>query len=116
LSPSTLAIAPASSRGSTVVVTGATGYIGGRLVPSLLAAGYRVRCLVRCPKKLADRPFASHPHVEIVACDLEDRARTAAAMRGCSTAFFLVHSMLAAGRAYADTGGRGGQRHVRPAR
>ena len=85
-----------------VIVTGATGYIGGRLVPKLLAAGYRVRCLARSPKKLADRPFADDPRVEIVGCDLEDEERTAAAMRGCGVAYFLVHSMLAAGRSYAD--------------
>ncbi len=99
----TNAAAHAPSREGIVLVTGATGYIGGRLVPRLLAAGHRVRCLVRSPKKLADRPFASDPRVEIVACDLEDEARTTAAMAGCNAAFFLVHSMLAAGRAYADT-------------
>lgn len=43
-------------RGSLVAVTGATGYIGTRLVPRLAAAGYRVRCLVRSPRKLHDRP------------------------------------------------------------
>ena len=85
-----------------VFVTGATGYIGGRLVPRLLAAGYRVRCLARTPKKLADRPWAGDPRVAIVAGELSDQAPTAAAMQGCGAAFFLVHSMLAAGRSYAD--------------
>ncbi len=44
-----------SSPGRLVLVTGATGYIGGRLVPELLAAGYRVRCLARTPQKLRDQ-------------------------------------------------------------
>ncbi|MCA8947926.1 MAG: SDR family oxidoreductase, partial [Planctomycetes bacterium] len=86
-----------------IAVTGATGYIGARLVPRLLAAGHRVRCLVRSPKKLADRPFANDPRVEIVACDLADAAATTAALIGCRAAYYLVHSMLAAGDDYAET-------------
>ena len=39
------------------LVTGSSGYIGGRLVPELLAAGYRVRCMARDPGKLGDRPW-----------------------------------------------------------
>ena len=41
-----------------VLVTGATGYIGGRLVPQLLKAGYRVRCLVRDARRLQGRPWS----------------------------------------------------------
>jgi len=40
-----------------ILVTGATGYVGGRLVPRLLAAGYRVRCLVRDPARLQGRAW-----------------------------------------------------------
>ena len=47
--------------GQPVLLTGATGYIGGRLVPRLLEAGHRVRCLAREPRKLDGRPWASHP-------------------------------------------------------
>ena len=86
-----------------VLVTGASGYIGGRLVPRLLDAGYRVRCLARAPRKLQHRSWAGHPRVEIVQCDLENEAQTAAAAAGCGAAFYLVHSMLAAGDEYADT-------------
>jgi uncharacterized protein YbjT (DUF2867 family) len=84
-----------------VLVTGATGYIGGRLVPRLLAAGRRVRCLARDPRKLEDRPWARHEGVEIVAGDAADAARLEKAMEGCGAAFYLVHSMLAAGADYA---------------
>jgi uncharacterized protein YbjT (DUF2867 family) len=64
------------------VVFGATGYIGGRLVPELLSAGHRVRAVARTPVKLADVPW--HDEVEIVAGDVpmppasqrQSRART----------------------------------------
>ena len=54
--------------GGPVVVTGATGYIGGRLVPRLLDAGYRVRCLVREPRKLQSRPWALDPKPVFYSC------------------------------------------------
>jgi len=93
---------PTPLQGDLVAVTGATGYIGGRLVTRLLDAGYRVRCLVRSPRKLADRPFACDTRVEIVTCDVEDQVATTAALRGCQVAYYLVHSMLAAGPVYAE--------------
>jgi len=74
-----------------VAVTGSTGYVGGRLVPRLLADGHEVVCLVRSPGKLADRPWAED--VEIVRADVltsDDLHRT---MNGCEVAFYLVHSM-----------------------
>jgi uncharacterized protein YbjT (DUF2867 family) len=83
-----------------VLVTGATGYVGGRLVARLLDAGCRVRCLARAPRKLAARAWAGDPGVDIVAADIEDLEATAAAMRGCAAAYYLVHSM-ATGPAYA---------------
>ena len=86
----------------TVFVTGATGYIGGRLVPRLLEAGFRVRCLARSPRKLDDRPWTGHPGVEIVAGDVGDAADLADKMRGCSAAYYLVHSMVAVGSSYAE--------------
>ena len=86
-----------------VLVTGATGYIGGRLVPALLEAGYAVRCLARSTRKLAARRWASDPHVEMVEADLDDVDSTAAAARGCGPAYYLVHSMVSTGTRYADT-------------
>jgi uncharacterized protein YbjT (DUF2867 family) len=85
-----------------IFVTGATGYIGGRLVPRLLDAGYRVRCLARDPRKLADRSWASDPHVEIVEGDVQDAAQLAGAMVGCQAAYYLIHSMMVAGPSYRE--------------
>src|SRR4029079_5177916 len=85
----------------SIAVAGATGYIGTRLVPRLLEQGYRVRCLVRAPRKLSDRPWAGHPHVEIMATDLGDSASLSSQLAGCDAAFYLVHSMAAAGGDYA---------------
>lgn len=76
-----------------IAVLGATGYIGARLVPRLLEAGWRVRAIGRNPAKLAGRPWASHPMVETVAGDVFDAAGLAAALQGCQAAFYLVHSM-----------------------
>jgi uncharacterized protein YbjT (DUF2867 family) len=83
-----------------ILVTGASGYIGGRLVPRLLEAGYRVRCVVRSARKLDARRWVNEPGVEIAECDLTDVARVEAAMRGCVAAYYLVHSMISAGSAY----------------
>ncbi len=81
----------------TVFVAGATGYVGGRLVPLLLAHGYAVHAGVRSPRKLSGRPWGAHPGLTALQADVTDRASLAAAMRGCSVAFYLVHSMGAGG-------------------
>ena len=74
-----------------VLVTGATGYIGGRLVPRLLERGLRVRVLVRTPDRLEHVPWRAD--VEVVAGDLSSVEETTAACEGVHTAFYLVHSM-----------------------
>jgi uncharacterized protein YbjT (DUF2867 family) len=77
-----------------VLLTGATGYVGGRLLPLLVAEGWRVRCLARQPEHLSPRVPAG---VEVVQGDLLDAASLAAAMQGVTAAFYLVHSMSATG-------------------
>src|SRR3954464_4092212 len=77
------------------LVTGATGYIGGRLVPRLLAEGFAVRVLARSPQKLVDVPWAED--VEIAEGDLHDAASVSDAMRDVEVAYYLVHSMRASG-------------------
>ena len=86
-----------------VFVTGGTGYIGGRLIPRLLAAGHAVRVSARSPLKLLDRYWAEDPQVEIVAGDLaqDEVDAWAEAMRGCRVAYYLVHAMISAGSTYA---------------
>lgn len=83
-----------------VFVTGATGYVGGRLVPALLASGHAVRCAVREPRKLDERPWRHDPGVEVVAVDLRDTEAVTEQMRGCHAAYYLVHSMIAEGKSY----------------
>ena len=85
-----MAVTPAAPS-HTVLVTGATGYIGGRLVPELLRAGHRVRCLARTPSKLADVDWADR--VTVVQGDIGDEDAVVEAMEGCDAAYFLVHSM-----------------------
>ncbi|MFI5685161.1 SDR family oxidoreductase [Streptomyces sp. NPDC051636] len=86
--------------GPRCLVTGATGYIGGRLVPELLAAGHRVRCLARSPGKLRDHPWAGE--AEEVRGDVTDAASVAAAMRDVDVAYYLVHA-LGTGREFEET-------------
>lgn len=74
-----------------VLVTGATGYVGGRLVPRLLDAGYTVRVLVRSLDRLADVPWVGQ--VEVVQGDLLDAASLATSFDGVDAAYYLVHSM-----------------------
>ena len=84
-----------------VLVTGATGYVGGRLVPRLLAAGYRVRALGRSVNKLRHRPWGNHPRIELAQGDVMDAESLRQAAQGCWAAFYLVHSMTAAAHDFA---------------
>jgi len=85
-----------------VLLTGASGYIGGRLAPRLIDAGYRVRCLVRSPRKLENRPWSKHERVEIVEGDVGDGEKVTRAMQGCVAAYYLVHSMMAPSGDFAE--------------
>ncbi len=91
--PSTL-----ESMSKLILVTGATGYVGGRLVPRLLDAGYRVRCLVRDPNRLQGRPWLKR--VEVVSGDALVPGALSGAMKDVSVAYYLIH------------GKQGGQRNA----
>jgi uncharacterized protein YbjT (DUF2867 family) len=84
-----------------IAIAGATGYIGGRLAPRLLEAGYSLRCLVRSPRKLEGRDWTSDPRVEVWPSDLDDHTSLTRDLSGCDVAFYLVHSMMSSDRAYA---------------
>lgn len=81
-------------RDDLVLLTGATGYVGGRLLATLERAGCRVRCLSRHPQVLSERVG---PHTEVISGDALDKDSLAQPMTGVSTAYYLVHSMGGAG-------------------
>ncbi len=72
-----------------VLVTGVTGYIGGRLVPALIDAGHTVRCFVRDPERIAGR----FPNAEVACGDVFDRDQLRKALDKCDVAYYLIHSM-----------------------
>ena len=74
-----------------VGVIGATGYVGGRLVPELVAAGHRVRCLARTPSRL-DR-VRWRDRVEVMAADVFDEPSLEAGFQDLDAVYYLVHSM-----------------------
>ncbi|GAA2147151.1 SDR family oxidoreductase [Kitasatospora kazusensis] len=102
------------------LVTGATGYIGGRLVPELLAAGHRVTCLVREPGRLRDQPWRGR--VGAVQGDVTRPQTLPAAFEGVDTAYYLVHSLgtgpgferldRAAAEAFGAAAARAGVRRI----
>lgn len=73
------------------LVTGATGYVGGRLIPRLLATGHRVRAMARAPHDLQQMSWVDD--VEVVAADLTEPDSLAAAFTGIDVVYYLVHSM-----------------------
>jgi len=76
-----------------VLVTGVTGYIGGRLVPRLLEAGYRVRVMARDKNRLQSRAWLKQ--VEIVEGDVLEPDSLTSALSGVQAAYYLIHSMSA---------------------
>ncbi|MDQ2766107.1 MAG: NAD(P)H-binding protein, partial [Gemmatimonadota bacterium] len=77
-----------------LLVTGATGYIGGRLARALHERGARLRCMVRRPDEVRAR---AEPNIEVVYGDVNDPASLASALEGVQTAFYLIHAMGAGG-------------------
>jgi uncharacterized protein YbjT (DUF2867 family) len=122
--PAETAAAPTGARTSSnagvVLVTGATGYVGGRLVPRLLDTGYRVRCLVRDESRLQGRAWLGR--AEVATGDVLRPESLAAAMTGVGVAYYLVHSMaggegfherdIAAARGFARAAAEAGVRRI----
>lgn len=81
-------------------MTGATGYLGGRLIPQLLDEGYGVRCLVRDGKRLVGKPWIDR--VEVVEGDALDARSLEGAFDGCDSLVYLIHSMGRSERGFED--------------
>ena len=96
-----------------ILLTGATGYLGGRLAPRLLDRGYRVRCLVRDPDRL--NGYDWEDRVDIVQGDVLQPDTLPPAMEGVDTAYYLIHSM-AAGPGFAERDRRAAANFGRAAR
>jgi uncharacterized protein YbjT (DUF2867 family) len=103
-----------------ILVTGASGYIASRLIPRLLDAGYRVRCLARDPRRLDGRSW--FPYVEVAPGDVTIPSSLPAALDGVHTAYYLVHNMtyghgytaleLDSARVFASAAGDAGIQHI----
>lgn len=98
-----------------VLVTGATGYVGSRLVARLRVRGYPVRAGGRSRQKLLLRPFSRDAGVELVACDVLDLPTLRSACAGCSAAYYLVHSMDPGQRDFSGADREGAQNMARAA-
>jgi uncharacterized protein YbjT (DUF2867 family) len=85
-----------------ILVTGGTGYVGGRLIPRLLEAGHTIRAMARSPERLLCRPWGRHPDFEVTAGDALDRRAFVHAAQGCGAAYYLIHSMNAAKGMFAQ--------------
>ncbi len=83
-----------------VLVTGATGYIGGRLVPELIERGYKVRVMVR---SYSGEYSERWPAAEIIAADALDKSQLRSALENVSVAYYLIHSMLVARKRFMNS-------------
>ncbi|PSQ98749.1 MAG: DUF2867 domain-containing protein, partial [Bacteroidetes bacterium SW_11_64_17] len=89
-----------STSPSTVLVTGATGYVGGRLVPCLLREGYTVRCFVRSADRLRAKPWSDE--VEVAVGDALEADTVPPAMEGVDAVYYLIHSLGAGEDTFED--------------
>ena len=104
--------APTNPAALRVLVTGCTGYVGGRLVPRLAAAGHDVVCLVRDPARLAGRRW----QVEVRRADVLDPESLGPALEGVEVAYYLVHAMGQGARGFEERDERAARNFAAAAR
>ena len=98
-----------------ILVTGATGYVGGRLVERLLSAGYRVRASARSMDKLKGRSWSEDPEIGLVQADLLEYDSIRDALEGCDTAYYLVHSMNSQQKDFAQADRQAAENFIKAA-
>jgi uncharacterized protein YbjT (DUF2867 family) len=106
MTPATPATPTRDGRPRTILLTGATGFVGRAVLPALVAAGWQVRCFTRDAKRAA----AQLPLLDWVQGNVEDAPTLSRALAGCTAAMYLVHSIRAGrgrGRARAHRLPRG---------
>ena len=99
-----------------VLVIGGTGYVGGRLIPRLLQAGYEVRAIARSISKMQGRPWADHPKLTIIQANLHHFETLEKALQGCWVAYYLVHSMSPEVKDYAKADRHAAQNFINAAK
>ena len=97
MTPATPATPTRDGHPRTVLLTGATGFVGRAVLPALVAAGWQVRCFTRDAKRAA----AQLPLFDWMQVNVEDAPSLSLALAGCTAAMYLVHSM-AEGAAFAE--------------
>ena len=97
----------------TILVTGATGYIGGRLIPELIYRGYKVRIMVRAASSVYKERWLD---AEIIVADVQDEEALSDALDGVHTAYYLIHSMLLGQKNFASADKKAAKKFARVAK
>jgi uncharacterized protein YbjT (DUF2867 family) len=98
-----------------ILVLGASGYVGTRLVEQLIIDGHRVRAVARNKNRLKNHFWAAHPSVEIISADILDASQAKSICKECDTAYYLIHSMLSSKKGFAEVDRKAAQNFIKAA-